>query len=191
MIHARATETTLGDHSPMEYRYELDFGEPGSTHNVVPGFNAGHKYTGVGNYTVTLRVTNGPSVVTAATATVTVSSGSYDNVVYVRPDGDNSKDGSTDALAVQTLGKALWKANQLGDRTRILLAQGTTIDTGPRLEGSYNDWSYIYKDDIYIGAYDSTYHAGTDNPTVTTHSNFGLSQSILYFNSSSNVNDSA
>jgi len=201
VIHARASQATIdtingstGLKSGVEHKYEIDFGDSGSDYNVVPGFNAAHRYQTSGSaqtYTITLRVTDTlTGTVTTDTSQVTVdpSTNSYADTIYVAPaseGGSSSNSGTSSSYPKETLSQALTllRTSPFRDSTRILLKKGTTIDSGPLAVGQ-NSLPIVEYDDVYIGT-DSSFTTGSgSDPIIVIDSNFVESNNVLYFNSS-------
>ena len=142
-VHVNAVQTVLNGGTPIDAKYEWDFGDPGSEYNRLTGFNAAHHYTKPGTYTVTLRVTNA-SGKTATTKTTVQISPDTRKAIYVDAQGSDSNDGSSPSSAVRTLGRA---EALVDDNSKVLLQRGDTF--------SLSDGFVIENDNVTVSAYGS------------------------------------
>lgn len=72
-VHVNAMQIPMGaDDSPLNVKYEWDFGDPTAARNALVGFNAAHVYDRAGTYTITLKLTNSSGVVRTLSANVSI-----------------------------------------------------------------------------------------------------------------------
>ncbi|HEX8916594.1 MAG TPA: PKD domain-containing protein, partial [Humisphaera sp.] len=127
--------------SPLDFRYEWDFGDPAGQYNKLPGWNAAHIYDRPGKYTVTLTV-RGPGGKTYTRSTwVRVAPDSRARV-HVSADGNDAFDGSTPQRAVRSPGRAMQLAK---GEAYVLFRRGDTFD----ISGSFG----VHGQGLRLGAY--------------------------------------
>jgi hypothetical protein len=64
-VHAHDIDLAVGN-DKLDALYRWDFGDPGGSFNVLPGWNAAHLYQVPGTYTVTLEITEPPTATAPA-----------------------------------------------------------------------------------------------------------------------------
>jgi hypothetical protein len=151
VVHVKATllrdaaGNDLG--SPLDYRFEWNFGDPAGRYNVLPGWNASHVYDRPGKYTITLTVRGAGRVMTRSTW-IRIAPDQRSRI-YVSAEGNDAGDGGDPRRPVRSVARAMQLAR--GDAW-VLFRRGDVFDVpgsalvnaqGLRL-GSYsrdpNDW---------------------------------------------------
>lgn len=139
--------------SPLDYRYEWDFGDPAGRWNELPGWNAAHVYDRPGQYTITLTCRAAGGRETYRRVTVRVAPDDRRRV-YASADGNDALDGANPARAVRSAGRAFELAAKAADAW-VLLRRGDVYDVSRPIHlggrglrvGSYarggdpDDWS--------------------------------------------------
>lgn len=96
--------------SPLNYRFEWDFGDPDGRRNRLPGWNAAHVYDKPGQYTITLTVTAPDGAATRRTTWVRVAPDDRRRV-FVSAAGNDGATGAGPTQAVKTAAKAFQLAS--------------------------------------------------------------------------------
>ncbi|MDP9173741.1 MAG: PKD domain-containing protein [Planctomycetota bacterium] len=135
-------DSSFGSGDALNSTIAWDFGDPGTAHNNLVGFNASHAYDRPGNFTVTLTITNQNGFAATATQKVTVLADTR-QTIYVSADGSDSNDGLSPNSPISSIGKA---NSLITSDTRILFRDGDTFTTNSTL--NVNGLS-----DVYIGSY--------------------------------------
>lgn len=123
-VHVDALASTVGEGDWLTVRAQWDFGAESGRGDRLPGWGGAYTYDEPGTYTIELRLENEAGGVATTTRTVEVRPDTRRRI-YVSPDGDDALDGSTPALAVQSVARVHML---LGDDTAVLFEAGTTHD---------------------------------------------------------------
>lgn len=123
-VHVHALNSNLGGGTPLTARYEWSFGDSAGRHNKLVGFNAAHLYEQAGNYTIKLTIINENGESMSVTKTVNVQNDNRSRI-YVSPNGNDSKNGNSEANAVRTFSRAI---NLVSNNSAILLKRESTYD---------------------------------------------------------------
>ncbi|MEA2709748.1 MAG: hypothetical protein QOF78_2349 [Phycisphaerales bacterium] len=124
-IHVNGLQTALKVGDLLGAKFDWNFGDVGSKHNTLTGFNAAHMYDKAGTYTITLKVTNSAGKVGSVSTKVTITDATR-RYVYVSPTGNDANTGRTTNAAVKTFARA---AQLVSDNTEVLFARGGTYTT--------------------------------------------------------------
>jgi hypothetical protein len=123
-LHLDATRTTVPGYQIEDARFSWDFGDAGSAHNTLAGFNSAHVYERPGTYNVRLTVTAPGGRVSTSTTTVTVTAPTISKTIYVSSAGSDTNNGLATGSSVRTLGRAVQLA---GNDSQILVKKGDTL----------------------------------------------------------------
>jgi hypothetical protein len=149
-IHVRGTDSSFDGNAPQSLSFDWNFGDvvngQAAPHNHMNGFNAAHVYDAPGTYTITLKITDPADNVVTATHQVTVTADTRQKI-FVDAEGNDVNDGSSEALAVATVGRAQQLLAAHGDDTEILFERGDVFSL------SLSDYLSIDDANILVGAY--------------------------------------
>jgi hypothetical protein len=124
VVHVRCAVPKDGNLTPLDYRYEWDFGDSAGRWNTLPGWNAAHVYDRPGQYTITLTVRGADGKETRRTTWVRVAPDDRRRV-YVSAEGNDGADGATPLRAVRTVPRAFHLAKE---NAWVLFRRGDTFD---------------------------------------------------------------
>jgi hypothetical protein len=122
-VHVRCLPPQ-GNASPLDFRYEWDFGDPTGRWNNLPGWNAAHIYDRPGQYTITLTVRGSDGKETHRSTFVRIAADDRQKV-YVSAEGNDASDGSAPNRAVRTVPRAFHLAK---DNAWVLFRRGDVFD---------------------------------------------------------------
>lgn len=156
VVHVRAGALKEADVSPLDTRYEWDFGDPSGRYNQLPGWNAAHVYDKPGLYTITLtvRLAGGRELKRSTWVRVAPDNRAR---IFVSADGNDRLDGSTAGRAVRSAARAVqlasngdaWILFRRGDvfevsGTMSINAAGIRLGNYPRAAGGED----LFKDGV-------------------------------------------
>jgi hypothetical protein len=102
------SDKTFAQRIVLGSKFEWDFGDSSGRHNQVTGYNAAHIYENHSSsritFTISLKVTNPAGMSRTVTTNVSVDPDGRKNY-YIRPDGNDSNSGTSDASAWKTTAK--------------------------------------------------------------------------------------
>lgn len=128
-VHANAMEIPLGPgNTPLNVKYDWDFGDPKGKYNTLSGFNAAHVYEQPGKYVVTLRITDSRGAVHRFGGAVNVLADTR-RTVYAE---SSNFDAALKLLADDT--RFLLKRGQ-----RYVIPRTITLEAGNVLIGAYGE----------------------------------------------------
>jgi len=135
-VHVQAMSSTLGAGStPLNTRFDWNFGDGGSKYNNLTGFNAAHIFNNPGTYTITLTLTNANGNTAVATQQVTVAADNR-RVIYVDAQGNDANDGSSPASAVSGVSRI---EQLLADNVKVEFQRGDTFMYASGIDVSFNN----------------------------------------------------
>ena len=147
-VHAMASTDTGGgaltSTEKILSRFDWNFGDTGSPHNNLVGFNAAHQYTKTGLHTVTLTARDEDGTVSSITHKVNVVAAPARTIYVDEEIGDNTNAGTSETAPVQHAWRAL---ELLQDNTRVVFRRGQehlinrTFDVGDRQNVFIQDWA--------------------------------------------------
>ncbi|MDP9174016.1 MAG: PKD domain-containing protein [Planctomycetota bacterium] len=137
-----ALDSSFGNGDALNSKIAWDFGDPGSSHDNLVGFNASHAYDRPGTYTVTLTITNQSGFIGTTTQKITVSADTR-QTIYVAANGNDSNDGLSPNAPVNSIDRV---SQLITSNTRILFHNGDTFTTSGSL--NINGLS-----NVYVGSY--------------------------------------
>jgi hypothetical protein len=135
--------------SPLDFRYEWDFGDPAGKFNALPGWNAAHVYDRPGQYTITLTTRGQDGKETRRTTFVRIAPDDRKRV-YVAADGSDAADGAGPGRAVQSVGRAFQLAK---DDAWVLFRKGDVFDVSAPVT--------LYSHGLRVGNYSRTGKGGS------------------------------
>jgi hypothetical protein len=130
-VHVDATDTTIPSADLEDASFSWDFGDAGSEHNKLAGFNAAHVYERPGTYTVRLTVTSDAGLSHTISKQVTIAAASQRDIYVGGAGASDSNDGSSPSRALKTAAEAF---SRLSDNTRVLFATGETYEVSRALQ---------------------------------------------------------
>lgn len=138
-IFVDALSSSLGDGNQLNATYKWDFGDPGSSYNVLPGWNAGHIYDRAGNYTITLTITNDLGKTSTATTQVSIGNNTR-TTIYVDNNGNDNNSGLAPWQAISSPARIQQLLAQYNNsNVTVLFARGETFNFQGSIDISGND----------------------------------------------------
>ena len=137
-VHLDVWQTTLRNGQWNDASFEWDFGDKGSDFNGLRGFSASHLYQKPGSYDVKLKVTDETGRTDTTTLKLTVTPEARTRV-YVSGNGSDANNGTNEAKAVKTVGRALELLDAAGDHAALLFRAGQTFQLPQSLVVKHSD----------------------------------------------------
>lgn len=142
-VVVHATSSRLPN-SPLEARYQWDFGDPSADYNRLTGWSAGHIYDRPGTYTVRLTVTDANGKSDTAATTIRVA-GDSRRTVYVDAAGGSDGNPGTAGAPIRSFARASQFAR--GGNVAVLFRRGQSWNVSGVMS--------IVRDHVRVGAYGS------------------------------------